>query len=222
MSIADFTLTVERLREILHYDPETGIFVWRIQAKATRPIGSKAGHNRGGYVQLCINQVRYYAHRLAWLYMTGDWPKFEIDHKNRIKNDNRWINLRDVTRSVNIRNTVRDNPLGQGVKKNRGHTWSSRITVADQAVYLGNHMSATAAENVFLAALALHGEGDQAMLEFARNARTAAAKTVAATKLRLVVDGETLSISAAALRLGVPWRTVYYRLKSGRYTAAPA
>ncbi len=90
-------LTQAELKAVLHYDPETGIF-------------TRYGHNKcgsktyQGYIGIGIKRKTYYAHRLAWLYMTGVWPSKEIDHKNRIRDDNRWVNLREATRSMQSRN----------------------------------------------------------------------------------------------------------------------
>ena len=78
-------LTQDRLKELLHYDPDTGVFTW-IQKPAPRGraiIGSVAGGlKQHGYITIGINQREYYAHRLAWLYVYGEWPEDQIDHIN--------------------------------------------------------------------------------------------------------------------------------------------
>jgi hypothetical protein len=94
-------LTQVRLKEVVHYDPKTGIFTWLAHVSPQR-IGTRAGcivHEN--YRAIGIDYNGYLEHRLAWLYMTGEWPEFEIDHKNRNKGDNTWENLRDATRSEN-------------------------------------------------------------------------------------------------------------------------
>lgn len=99
------TLTAERLREVLTYDPETGAFRWL--AKPTNGVqkGAAAGYVKSdGYVGVTIDGHAYAAHRLAFLWMTGLWPEKHVDHKNRIKTDNRWENLRDASRSQNLGN----------------------------------------------------------------------------------------------------------------------
>ena len=96
-------LTAERVREVLDYEPETGVLRWR---KARRDVvGKAAGSNNGyGYVILRVDAHRYLAHRLVWLYMSGEWPAKDIDHINGQRDDNRIANLRDVSRQVNMQN----------------------------------------------------------------------------------------------------------------------
>jgi hypothetical protein len=99
-------LTQAKLKEILEYNPETGVFTWLIQQRGTARVGSKAGTPcPAGYCQISIKGKRYLAHRLAFLYMTGDFPKNEVDHINRDNTDNSWKNLRNATRSQNEANT---------------------------------------------------------------------------------------------------------------------
>lgn len=96
-------LTAERLRETLSYSPETGAFAWRRKpANAKRAdAGCRAS---SGYVLIRIDDVLYKAHRLAWLYVHGEWPSKFIDHINRDKSDNRIVNLRIATRTQNTHN----------------------------------------------------------------------------------------------------------------------
>jgi hypothetical protein len=91
-------LTQTKLKEILHYDPITGKFT---RYGNYSKCGSKSYQ---GYILIGIGSKTYYAHRLAWLYVTGEWPSKEIDHKNRIRDDNRWENLREADRSLQNRN----------------------------------------------------------------------------------------------------------------------
>jgi len=100
-----YDLTAQELRERLNYDPETGIFFWR---KTTRQgfIGKKAGYiDDRGYIVIVIDAIARKAHRLAVLYMTGNWPKEKVDHRNLNKSDNRWTNLREATASQNQANS---------------------------------------------------------------------------------------------------------------------
>lgn len=93
-----------KLRQLLNYDPDTGVFTWR---ETTRRgwVGKKAGVvNSLGYVRMLINGRPYFAHRLAWLYVNGEWPKHEIDHINHDRADNRIANLRDIPHRVNVLN----------------------------------------------------------------------------------------------------------------------
>jgi hypothetical protein len=109
-------LTQERLKEVVSYDPETGKFLpvsRRRRITPGRPLGSIRSH---GYRMLAVDGVRYYAHRLAWLYMTGAWPAGSIDHANTDRADNRWANLRQATPSQNGANTVRQARNKSGFK----------------------------------------------------------------------------------------------------------
>lgn len=91
------------LKCLLHYDPETGLFM-RYTWQGAKPCGCKDSQ---GYIRLGVSNKVYYAHRLAWLYMTGNWPLKEIDHKNRIRSDNRWNNLQEASRLTNEHNKER-------------------------------------------------------------------------------------------------------------------
>ena len=98
-------LSYKKLKELLHYDSNTGIFT-RIKAMRGVRIGDEAGHKKeNGYVYIYVNGKSYLAHRLAWFYMTGEWPE-QIDHLNHIRDDNRWINFRETTGTENQRNST--------------------------------------------------------------------------------------------------------------------
>src|SRR5882757_6777755 len=118
-------LSHAELQRILHYDPETGIWTRRTGKRA----GNRADHSRStGYRAVCIHSKRFLAHRLAWFYMTGEWPK-TIDHKNRSRHDNRWINLRSCTQSQNLGNqklSARNLTGLKGVERH-GRKWRSWI-----------------------------------------------------------------------------------------------
>lgn len=131
----------ERLRELLIYDPMTGKFQWlpRPQSPMFRYAGREAGSiNNKGYVSICIEEKRYLAHRLAWLYMTGVWPN-EIDHRNRNKQDNSWINIFDISHIENCHNKgiSSNNTSGvRGVSKHR-NKWQARIRINYKLIHLG-------------------------------------------------------------------------------------
>jgi hypothetical protein len=97
-------ITQEKLKEILHYDPETGVFRWRKSVRQNMKPWDVAGSYLLGYIKIGIKGKRYQAHRLAWLYVTGCWPKNQIDHINGIRNDNKFLNLREATRKQNSEN----------------------------------------------------------------------------------------------------------------------
>jgi len=104
--MAKAILTAERLRELLHYDPDTGIFTRRVRTSTSTRVGEVAGTVRGtgGYRCVPVDGKRYAEHRLAWFYVYGRWPTEQIDHINGIRIDNRIVNLRDASGSMNREN----------------------------------------------------------------------------------------------------------------------
>lgn len=132
-------MTQERLKELLHYEPSTGWFTWRIASAVAQP-GERAGGGHGqGYRQIGLDYKKYLEHIIAWFYMTGEWPDREIDHKNRDKSDNRWENLCLATRSQQGHNKGMSsrNKLGfPGVNKH-GTKYVSRILVDGAKIHLG-------------------------------------------------------------------------------------
>lgn len=119
------TLNIKELKEQLNYDPETGVFTWKINKKGLF-AGSVAGDiNVIGYRRIGFNCKRWLAHRLAWFYMTGEMPKNHIDHINLNRSDNRWCNLREATNAENMRNAGlrKDNTSGY-----KGVYWDKRIS----------------------------------------------------------------------------------------------
>lgn len=110
MSNKDSRLTAARLRYVLDYNSETGVFVWRLAIGRRAKVGATAGgKSNTGYWRVKVDGVFYSAHRLAWLHVYGEWPAHEIDHVNGIRDDNRLSNLRDVTKSVNQQNRHKSN-----------------------------------------------------------------------------------------------------------------
>lgn len=95
------------LKDIIDYDPLTGLFFWKTINSNRSKIGSIAGSLQpSGYINIRINKRLYRSHRLAFLYMNGEMPSdgAQVDHINGIRNDNRWANLRLVTKSLNMKN----------------------------------------------------------------------------------------------------------------------
>lgn len=100
-------LTAERLHELLDYDPLTGIFIWTTTRSGMAVRGSIAGTvGRQGHRRIAIDDVRYMAHRLAWLYVHGTWPPSDLDHENQDPDDNRIDNLRPATSTENRENVT--------------------------------------------------------------------------------------------------------------------
>jgi HNH endonuclease len=110
-------LGLERLREVLEYNPESGLWVWLGGAGRKAKPGKIAGSlDNNGYVVIRIDRAIYKAHRLAWFYMTGAWPKTTIDHINLEPADNRWVNLREASFSQNNANRGPRGDCRSGVK----------------------------------------------------------------------------------------------------------
>lgn len=98
-------ITQQRLKSLLSYDKETGGFVWIGSKNRKVKNGSLAGSiDSSGHSQIKVEKRSYSAHRLAWLYVYGEWPKMQIDHINGNRTDNRIANLRDVSASINSQN----------------------------------------------------------------------------------------------------------------------
>ena len=136
------TLTYDLLTELLHYDRDTGVFTWKSNRSRRVMKGDRAGTlDSKGYIQIGIKRTLYLAHRLAWMYIYGEWPKSELDHINRIRDDNRISNLRLANRTINTRNlNLRcDNKSGvTGVWRNqRLNKWQAYIRVNNKHVHLG-------------------------------------------------------------------------------------
>ena len=110
-------LTQKQVKKYLDYNPYTGIFKWKIDRYKRIKAGDIAGSlDKEGYILIGIDYKRYKAHRLAWLYVYGEFTKEVIEHINHKKSDNRIENLRSVSQSINCRNRVTD-------KYDFGVTW---------------------------------------------------------------------------------------------------
>lgn len=107
-------LTAERLRELVSYDADTGIMRWIARGKGRRVGDAVGARNSKGALVTKINQTILYVHRLAWLYMTGEWPAVLVDHINGDPADNRWCNLRaaDYIQNGHNRKRHRNNTSG--------------------------------------------------------------------------------------------------------------
>ena len=152
-------LTVDSLRELLHYDPSTGDFTWRVRI-ANVAAGTIAGKLLPtGYRVIRVRGRAYYAHRLAWLFMTGQWPRQQIDHINNTTGDNRWLNLREATQAQNNANRrVRTSSGFKGVYR-AGKRFSAFATYNGKSTYLGTFSTAAEASAAYLAkAREIHGE----------------------------------------------------------------
>ena len=101
-------VTLDRASTLLSYDPDTGAFQWLVEFKFKSLVikpGDYAGTiNSDGYIKITIDGRTYLAHRLAFLFMTGKWPRQTVDHRDRDRTNNSWNNLRDVSQGVNNQN----------------------------------------------------------------------------------------------------------------------
>jgi len=156
-------LTQDRLKQLLDYDPDTGAFT-RIGASrpqtmhwASKPLGfiKRGGTGAGGgYHMMCVDGRTYRAHRLAWLYVTGEWPEADVDHINGDRADNIWRNLRAASRSQNLQNMGkrRDNISGiKGVSFDAARgLWKAQICVNGRRIFIGRFGDKEGAASAYL------------------------------------------------------------------------
>lgn len=164
MIITDYLsgLTAERLRQLLEYDPNTGVFTWRANRGGKPTAGKVAGGDRGKCWAIRIDGRMYAANRLAWLYTYGQWPIEVIDHKNGDAYDNRIENLRDVSHTVNLQNQRKASCGSQtgflGVFPFEDR-FLAQITIDGRTKHLGLFSTAEAGYEAYLAAKRRFHEG---------------------------------------------------------------
>ena len=133
-------LTQIKLKEILEYNPETGIFVFVCDFNKYS-FGDVAGLSSHGYLRVSIKGLKYRLHRLAFLYMNGKIPNCDVDHINGLKHDNRWSNLRKCTKSQNSMNIKIRSDNKSGYKGVAWHTragkWVVTIAINKKNKHLG-------------------------------------------------------------------------------------
>lgn len=152
-------LTAERLRTLLHYNQETGLFTW-IAGRGLHNANRKAGtpHSKG-YWRISVDNKTYFAHRLAWLYVFGTWPDGQIDHINQCKTDNRMANLRIATNSLNHANMPGWSVVGmKGVCADKGK-WKAQIMRDGRKQHLGSFATPEEAHAVYCQA-AMKADGE--------------------------------------------------------------
>jgi len=157
---SEIGLTHADLLQLVTYDPGTGVFNWRERPKFRRK-NRALGCNDRGYIVIGIQGGHYLAHRLAWFYVTGEWPKHFIDHKDGDPSNNAYANLREATQSQNIAN-ARKLKRG-GTSKFKGvywikadRKWSAQIRVAGKLILLGRFNDEQAAHEAYMAAARKH------------------------------------------------------------------
>lgn len=137
----------KRIKELLSYCPETGVFIWRATNKVAGCLA------KDGYHAIQVDKKQYRAHQLAWLYVHGELLVRQIDHINRCRADNRLINLRKVTPSQNSQNqwlTVKNTSGFRGVcfetKRNK---WRAEICVDRKRMFLDHYDSCEDAARIY-------------------------------------------------------------------------
>ena len=134
-------VTQDRLKELLNYNPDTGIFTWKVSRGGVKK-DAQAGAKSQGYRNIMIDNISYQAHRLAWLYVYGKWPEKDLDHINLERDDNKIVNLREVDDSENKQNQRMYSNNTSGYKgvcwcKNR-KKWVASITKNYKTQILGS------------------------------------------------------------------------------------
>jgi hypothetical protein len=147
-------VTQERLRELFHYDPETGILTRKV-AKGSQQVGVAAGNQNRGYLQLTVDGHAGFVHRFIWLYVYGKWPSEKIDHIDGNRSNNRLSNLRDVSQALNVQNERKPRSSNKsgflGVKACRGR-WRAEICIKGKTKFLGRFDTPEEAHAVYVEA----------------------------------------------------------------------
>ena len=152
--------SAERVRSLLDYDPESGLFTWKVTTTNRVKKGDVAGFDRGdGYILTSIDGFKCRAHRLVWLYCTGEWPENEIDHIDGNPSNNRIENLREATHGQNIQNIRkaikrdgRASPLMGATWAKKEGRWKAQIRVCGKNKHLGYFDTDTEASKAYLSA----------------------------------------------------------------------
>ena len=133
------SITQNRLKEILHYNQNTGVFTWTSNAPRNR-MRSAGYKNNIGYIRIRCDGILYLAHRLAWLYVYGKLPKLDIDHIDKNPSNNKISNIREVKHSINMKNQklYSQNVTGiHGVYLRDAGSWMVSISDSGKQVYGG-------------------------------------------------------------------------------------
>lgn len=149
--------SVKAVRSALRYDRETGLLWWR-RSGPGRNLTKPAGTTLRGYVRIWFGKRQYQAHVLAWVIVRGRWPKKELDHRDTVRNNNRWGNLRLATHGQNQQNgrCYKNNRSGfKGVTCQNGY-WRADIQYHKKQRYLGQFDSPEKASAAYIAEAKKH------------------------------------------------------------------
>ncbi len=148
-------MTVDRLKSLLEFNPNTGVFNW------IKKNGKVAGCTSRGYVLIKIDGFSYPAHRLVWLLEHGEFPEDCLDHINHDRSDNRLVNLREVSRNENSKNKSLHSNNTSGVSgvtwNENAKRWQAQIKVDRKLIYLGVHIQFSEAVDARKNAEVLYG-----------------------------------------------------------------
>lgn len=154
------TFNSDYLKNIIDYDQNSGLFRWKCQDSAMPRIGPRSPlrkvgtHGKDGYIRVSINGRQYAAHRLAWMFVTGEWPSLPMDHINRIRDDNRWGNLRLASPSQNSQNRGVQSNSKSGVKGvfygRKDKCWIAEICINYKKTRIGTFQSKEEARDCYL------------------------------------------------------------------------
>jgi hypothetical protein len=144
-TIQDQIVNTASVRAWFDYDPDTGILTWKMSRGKVK-AGDEAGYTMPiGYRAVRLYGRLYYVHRIVWLWMTGEWPVGQVDHGDRVKANNRWLNLADVTHQQNAMNTPAAKP-----ERRRNGRWSARVRIGTVRHNLGTYDTEEEAQAVIL------------------------------------------------------------------------
>lgn len=163
MNAKERALKLERLKELLSYERATGLFRWKARTSASSRvvIGDVAGGpDRDGYIVIRVDGRLYLAHRLAVFYVTGEWPRDDVDHRDLNRSNNEWRNLRCATESQNLANQklMCTNTSGfKGVSWDKtAKRWTAQIEVRGRKLRLGRFDTPEDAHSAYMAAAQKH------------------------------------------------------------------
>lgn len=148
------------LKKLIRYDPKTGVWFWLVDRNYKTKAGDTAGciNKSDGRWYLKINSQRYSSSRLAWFYMTGEYPKKDVDHEDGNKLNNKWINLRTASRTQNQGN-ARGRTTLKGVTRVRTGKYTAQIQISMRKIHLGTFATPDEAHQAYVvAAKKLYGE----------------------------------------------------------------